>query len=205
MTLHQCKKISVTVRNPLSLCPLVLHDDVIKWKHFPRYWPFVRGIHRSPTNSPHKGQWRGALMFSLICVGLNWLNKQSWGWWFETLSCQLWRHSNDEPKMTGLAHSRIVYITVGMFTSCWVRRSLTSSKIFWWRLWRLVISNIWDMVVLNFRGTKSNWQSLDLTINSNDTRLQMETDVADSNWRMLIPTDIKVTDYARWNTDGLVR
>ena len=23
------------------------HDDVIKWKHFPRYWPFVRGIHGS--------------------------------------------------------------------------------------------------------------------------------------------------------------
>ena len=23
-------------------------DDVIKWKHFPRYWPFVREIHRSP-------------------------------------------------------------------------------------------------------------------------------------------------------------
>ena len=49
----------------------VVHDDVIKWKHFPRYWPFVRGIHRSPVNSPHKGQWRGALMFSLICVGIN--------------------------------------------------------------------------------------------------------------------------------------
>ena len=40
------------------------HDDVIKWKHFPRYWPFVRGIRRSSVNSPHKGQWRGALMFS---------------------------------------------------------------------------------------------------------------------------------------------
>ena len=39
------------------------HDDVIKWKHFPRYWPFVWGIHRSPVNSPHKGQWRGALIF----------------------------------------------------------------------------------------------------------------------------------------------
>ena len=25
----------------------ILHDDVIKWKHFPRYWPLVRGIHRS--------------------------------------------------------------------------------------------------------------------------------------------------------------
>ena len=35
---------------------------------FPRYWPFVRGNHRSPGNSPHKGQWRGALMFSLICA-----------------------------------------------------------------------------------------------------------------------------------------
>ena len=44
------------------------HDDIIKWKHFPHYWPFVRGIHRSPVNSPHKGQWHGALMFSLICA-----------------------------------------------------------------------------------------------------------------------------------------
>ena len=26
-----------------------LHFDVIKWKHIPRYWPFVRGIHRSPA------------------------------------------------------------------------------------------------------------------------------------------------------------
>ena len=28
------------------------HDDVIKWKHFPRYWPFVRGIHRFPGEFP---------------------------------------------------------------------------------------------------------------------------------------------------------
>ena len=50
------------------------HDDVIKWKIFPHYWPFVRGIHRSPVNSQQKGQWRGALIFSLICVW--WIN----GW-----------------------------------------------------------------------------------------------------------------------------
>ena len=48
-----------------------LHDDVIKWNHFPRYWPLVRGIHRSPVNSLHKGLWRGALMFSLIWVWIN--------------------------------------------------------------------------------------------------------------------------------------
>ena len=34
---------------------MVAHDDVIKWKNFPRYWPFVWGLHRSPVNSPHKG------------------------------------------------------------------------------------------------------------------------------------------------------
>ena len=38
---------------------------------FPRYWSFVRGIHQSPMNSPHKGQWRGALMFSLIYARIN--------------------------------------------------------------------------------------------------------------------------------------
>ena len=37
------------------------HDDVIKWKHFPCFWPFVRGIHRSTANSPHKGQWYGTV------------------------------------------------------------------------------------------------------------------------------------------------
>ena len=50
---------------------LSFHDDVIKWKHFPCYWPFVRGIHRSPVNSPHECQWRRTLMFSLICAWID--------------------------------------------------------------------------------------------------------------------------------------
>ena len=45
------------------------------WRHqmetCSAYWPFVRGIHRSLVNSPHKGQRCGALMFSLVCVWLN--------------------------------------------------------------------------------------------------------------------------------------
>ena len=56
------------------------HDNVIKWKHFPRYWPLVRGIHRSSVNFPHKGQWRGALMFSLIFAWINgWVNNSEAG------------------------------------------------------------------------------------------------------------------------------
>ena len=45
---------------------------------------------RSPVNSPHKGQWRGALMFSLICARINgWVNNGE-----ETPSRQLGRHWN---------------------------------------------------------------------------------------------------------------
>ena len=68
------------------------HDDVIQWKHLPRYWFFVRGIQRSPGNSPHKGQLRGSWMFSLINKQLS---KQSRRRWFVTSSCSLRRHCND--------------------------------------------------------------------------------------------------------------
>ena len=58
----------------------IIHDDVIKWKRFPRYWPFVRGIHRSAGNSPHKGQWRGALMFLWSAPWINgWVNTREAG------------------------------------------------------------------------------------------------------------------------------
>ena len=44
------------MRQMTQKAKLTIHDDVIKWKHFPRNWPFVREIHRSPVNFPHKGQ-----------------------------------------------------------------------------------------------------------------------------------------------------
>ena len=63
-----------------ALGAVILHGDVIKWKHFPRYWPVVRRIHRSPVNSLHKGQLRRALMFSLICASINgWANNREAG------------------------------------------------------------------------------------------------------------------------------
>ena len=53
------------------------HDDIIKWKHFPPYWPFVQGIHHAPVNSLHKGQWHGALLFSFICAWISsWVNNR---------------------------------------------------------------------------------------------------------------------------------
>ena len=48
---------------------------ILKSTHFPRYWPFGQGIHRSPGNFQQKCQWRGALMFSLISAWINgWVN-----------------------------------------------------------------------------------------------------------------------------------
>ena len=82
-------------KSQISRVHLLWHDDVINWKHFQLYWPFVRGIHRLPVNSPHKGQWRGALMFSLIFAWKKWLSKQSRRLWFEVPSCSLWRHCNE--------------------------------------------------------------------------------------------------------------
>ena len=54
------------------------HGDAIKW----RYLPFVMGIHRSPVNSHHKGQWRGDLRFLWSAR----LSKQWSRRWFKTPS-----------------------------------------------------------------------------------------------------------------------
>ena len=87
--------ISLFLRN---LSHVFTYYDVIKWKHFPRYWPFVRGIHWSPRIPLTK-----VLMFSLICALNKRLSKQSWGWWFDTPSCSLLRHC-DVCVISSLAH-----------------------------------------------------------------------------------------------------
>ena len=77
---ESCCKYRCAFRQRMTSRSSSAHDNVIKWKHFPGYWPFVRGIHRSPAHSPHKGQWRGALIFSLICVWINdWVNNREAG------------------------------------------------------------------------------------------------------------------------------
>ena len=70
------------------------HDDVIKWKHFPRYWPFVRVFtgHRWIPCTSRPVTRRFDVFFDLRLNKL--LSKQSGGWWFETPSRPLWRHCN---------------------------------------------------------------------------------------------------------------
>ena len=61
------------------------HDDFIRWRHFPHYWPFKFPAQRPVTRSFD-------VFFDLRLNKR--LSKQSWGWWFETLSHPLWRHCN---------------------------------------------------------------------------------------------------------------
>ena len=95
------------------------HDDVIKWKHFPRYWPFVRGIHRSPVNSPHKGQWRRALMFSLICTWINgWVNNHEAGDYDVTvpiMTSPWWRIHSKYTENSPIAFGASILKTEGNF------------------------------------------------------------------------------------------
>ena len=70
-----------------------IYDDVTKWKHFPRYWPFVREFtgHRwIPLRKASDAE----LWCFLWSAPDKLLGKQSWGWWFETVSSSLWRHCN---------------------------------------------------------------------------------------------------------------
>ena len=95
-----------------------LHNDVIKWKHFPRYWPFCAG------NSPVTGEFssqrpvmRRIDVFFDLRLNKR-LIKQSWGWWSETPSRSLWRHCNENSR-TVIMHAFSSLVTpdvVGMTT-----------------------------------------------------------------------------------------
>ena len=113
------------------------HDDVIKWEHFPRYWPSVWGIHRSPVNSPHKGQWRRAFMFSLICA---WIN-----------GCANNRETGDLRR-----HPAHYDVTV-LFTDSWKQcRLVSSGASHWWVEASNLNSGKYVFVLMITEATKPN-------------------------------------------------
>ena len=114
----------------ISLQRKLDHDDVIKWKYFPRYWLFVRGIHRSlldhpppppPPTHTHT-QWPMTRSFVVFLdLHLNkWLTKQSRCRWFETPSRSLWCHCNVSSDFATL--SDVTHITrekINDILCCW--------------------------------------------------------------------------------------
>ena len=121
-------------------------------KHFPRYLPSVPGIHRSPMNYPHKGQWRWALMFSLICAWTNgWLSSRDAGdlrrhcahydVTVMTSSCDIrWQRLSVlwQPMMTPSSGNifRVTGHLCGEFTGPrWIPRTKASDAELWCSLW----------------------------------------------------------------------
>ena len=74
------------------------------WRHqmetFSALLALCAGIHWWPVNSPHKGQWRGALMCSLICIWISgWVNNR------EARDLRRHRAHNDVILMLQINHS----------------------------------------------------------------------------------------------------
>ena len=92
---------------------------------FLRYWPFVRGIHRSPVDSPHKGQWCGALVFSLIST-----------WKIG------WAKNRDAGDLRG--HYDVTVISGDAFTIKWLQMSVNNLT---WPTLRLVVKQFVQGVI----------------------------------------------------------
>ena len=71
VNIKNCPLSAFTETFPGTSCYNILefdHDVVMKWKYFPRFWPFVRGLHQSPVKFPaQRPVMRSFFMFSLIC------------------------------------------------------------------------------------------------------------------------------------------
>ena len=72
-----------TSKSIFCICYRILIHRVVSritwWRHQMEFFFALLPIW-SPVNSPRKGQWRGALMFSLICVWINgWVNNREAG------------------------------------------------------------------------------------------------------------------------------
>ena len=105
-TIPRWPDVMMTSENCTTNCCLPTNHfkmNMAWWRHqmetFPRYWSFVRGIHRWPVNSPHKGKWSGALMFSLICAWTNgWVKHRDAGNLTRRPRRSLWCHGNGIPR-----------------------------------------------------------------------------------------------------------
>ena len=99
----------------------------------------LRGIHRSPVNSPHRGQWRGASNYFFDLRLNKRLSKQSIDLWFETPSRSLSRHCNGQRpcELFDIYQETEWWLTVRVNACC-----LTTLKY-------VVVSNCWFAAVVH--------------------------------------------------------
>ena len=103
------QRMTFTTVNSVSVLYL---REITKWKHFPRYWPVVRGTHRSLVNSLTNPVTQSFDVFFDLLLN-NRLSIQWWGWLFAKPSRSSWRHCNaptfKRPYMFHCYHQLLVF------------------------------------------------------------------------------------------------
>ena len=82
INLQTCWMITLTLCGQVTKSTRHWNTLITWWRHQMETFSALLAIcaGNSPVNSPHKGQWRWALMFSLICVWINnWVNNRETG------------------------------------------------------------------------------------------------------------------------------
>ena len=119
------------------------------WRHqmeiFSALLAICAGNSPAPVKSPHKGQWRGTLMFSLICVWINgWVNNREAG--------DLRRH-RAHYDVTVMIHIRdpnlVVIVLVGNLAPHGARPSVGKAPL---ANYMLFIMHIWPSTIMNSLG-----------------------------------------------------
>ena len=138
------------------------HGAVINWNIFHVTRPFVRGIHLTPVDSPHKGQRRAALMFSFI---YGWVN----GWAYNRDAGALRHHrAHFDVKIqihvalvaiTGTPF-RVTYLSVKLLSHVW----RSGTRRFHLRVFDLQMScsdlNVWQDKRIALPAIASGWHWL---------------------------------------------
>ena len=121
------------------------HINVTQWKRFPRYWPFLRGIHWWLMVSPHKEA-------AYRIYGNIRLNKKLSLRWLEMLACSLWHHCND---------LRTQYVTKYVHTICRAFFTLVLIYIFllveWYNSFTATIQGCFTGAVVWFAPVSAIW------------------------------------------------
>ena len=159
-----------------------VHDDVIKWRHFPRHWSFVRWIHRSPGEFPAQRPVTPSFDVFFDLRLNERLSKQSWIWWFETLSRPLWRQCNAQVRfyaslyqwhqcVAGKLHTLNPSINLSVHV-LWIATSTSCLDICWtmvtvkvilkWHVHHFIlrIRQEWEMLLYPKRNSHSNHEFL---------------------------------------------
>ena len=143
-----------------SSCGPISYDDAMMTpiirKRLPRYWSFVRGNHRSPANSPHKGPvTRSFVVFFDLCMN-KWLSKPSRRRWFQTPSRSLWRHCNADKIWSVITVTLKRTLNISYFSYHDEDLPIKVNRIYWNRSikmsrWHILYCNIWTSLLGHLR------------------------------------------------------